>query len=184
MGTDLNFTEPFVKPSGWTNMGIDPGANGGIAIYAGGDMLKLYTIPKIGDSVNVLELCRILLDCKELYKVSHCVIEDVHSIFGSSAKSNFQFGWIVGILEALLVSNAIPFTKVAPKTWQKQMHEGIPKMIKSGKTSADTKAMSLLAAKRLFPTETFLATAKSSKPHDGLYDAALLAVYSYRNFTF
>ena len=59
---------------------------------------------------------------------------------------------------------------VVPQTWQKVCWEGVPKQ-------DNTKATSLLAARRLFPAEKFLATQKSSVPHDGLVDAALLAKY-------
>lgn len=183
METNLTFTGDSESSSNWTSMGIDPGADGGIAIFTSDGNLTLYSIPKIGKAVDVYTLSRMIRDCK-LIDVKHCVIEDVHSIFGAGAKSNFQFGWIVGILEALLVANDISFTKVAPKAWQKLMHEGVPKMTKPGKTSSDTKAMSLMAAKRLFPNEGFLPTPRSSKPHDGLVDAALMAVYSYRKHKF
>jgi hypothetical protein len=47
------------------------------------------------------------------------VIEDVHSIFGSSSKSNFQFGRSLGILEGVVNALDIPYVKVQPKEWQK-----------------------------------------------------------------
>ena len=73
-------------------------------------------MPKIGDEVDVAELNRII---STFPKDSFAVIEDVHAIFGSSAKATFEFGKIVGILEALLVANSIPFTKVAPEDMAK-----------------------------------------------------------------
>jgi len=35
----------------------------------------------------------------------------------------------------------------------------------------------LSRARQLWPDESFLATAKSKKPHEGLIDAALIAYY-------
>lgn len=174
-------------------IGIDVGKSGGIAVIQD-NKLSLYCIPTIKKEVDIDELDKLLFEFKydidkEDFIDAHdcmCVIEDVHSIFGSSAKSNFAFGWIAGILEGLLTANRIPFIKVAPKEWQKEAWRGVSpikintgKKLKSGepKYKIDTKATSLIAAKRLFPNETFLATERSKVPHDGLVDAALMAFY-------
>lgn len=164
------------------HIGIDPGKDGAWAIVYPHGEIEYHVFSKIGDEVDISDLNNRLKAMSQ--KVRHCVIEDVHSIFGASAKANFQFGRIVGVLETLLICNHIPFTKVAPKAWQKVMHEGIPKMTKAGKTSSDTKAMSLVAAKRIYPNETFLATERSKVPHDGIVDAALMAKYSQLRHSF
>lgn len=164
------------------HMGIDPGKDGAWAIAYPDGRIEYHVFSKIGDEVDISDLNRRL---REIHpRVMHCVIEDVHSIFGASAKANFQFGRIVGVLETLLVCNSIPFTKVAPKAWQKVMHEGVAKMTKAGKTSTDTKAMSLVAVKRIYPTPTFLATERSKVPHDGIVDAVLMARYSQLRHSF
>ena len=48
-----------------------------------------------------------------------CVIEDVHAIFGSSAKATFQFGFNKGFLIGVLCANKIPYSLVSPSVWQK-----------------------------------------------------------------
>jgi hypothetical protein len=172
-------------------IGIDPGKNGYICVYEDLEDEKgwsyfytYYPIPLIGDKVDLISLDSIFdtYTLKFGYINVHCVIEDVHALFGSAAKATFNFGWIVGVLEAMLVAHAIPYTKVTPKDWQKEMWQGIPKITKQGKTSTDTKAMSLLAAKRLFPNEDLRATERCTKPHDGKVDALLLAEYCRRKF--
>ena len=50
---------------------------------------------------------------------------------------------------------------------------------KGERFKTDTKATSLNAARRIFPGETFLATPRSKKPHDGLVDAALIAYVGF-----
>jgi hypothetical protein len=40
--------------------------------------------------------------------------------------------------------------------------------------------MALIAAKRLFPNESFLATEKSKKPHDGMVDSTLICEWGRR----
>ena len=166
-------------------IGIDPGKNGFICIHVSGlddfdDKFTYYPIPLINKEVDLKELCSCLvMDGKKIDV--HCVIEDVHAIYGSSAKATFTFGWIVGVLEALLVAHEIPYTKVTPKVWQKEMWEGIPIQKKANKRT-DTKAMSLLAAKRLFPNEDMRASERCKVPHDGKVDALLLAEYCKRKF--
>lgn len=48
-----------------------------------------------------------------------CVIEDVHSIFGTSAKSNFNFGFNTGLITGIIQASGLPLAKVQPKAWQK-----------------------------------------------------------------
>lgn len=109
------------------------------------------------------------------------VLEDVHAIQGNvGGSSNFSFGFGKGLLIMAAVAAQIPRTYVAPKAWQKVAWLGVTKVQKtsaSGKILADPKATSLIAAKRLFPGETFLASKLSKKPHDGMVDAALIAYY-------
>ncbi|MFN5417677.1 MAG: hypothetical protein ACK5B9_11520 [Flavobacteriia bacterium] len=155
-------------------IGIDVGKSGGIAIINEDGSLTLHTIPLIGKEVDLLTMFKIL---QENTKEKHIVaIEDVTSLQGVSAKANFSFGENKGHYEGLLVGMKATYQKVAPKTWQKVCWEGVPIQKKStGKN--DTKATSLLSARRLFPNESFLATVRSSVPHDGLIDAALIAKY-------
>lgn len=161
-------------------IGIDPGKQGFICSMTDSS-ISYYQIPLIGKEVDLDELDNIIDFITLTHDDVHCVIEDVHAIFGSSAKATFNFGWIVGVLEALLVAHGIPYTKVQPKEWQKEMWQGISKQKKAnGRT--DTKAMSLLAAKRLFPDEDLTATARSTKEHDGKIDSLLMAEYCKRKF--
>ena len=46
-------------------------------------------------------------------------VEDVHSIYGSSAKSNFNFGRNVGYIQGLISSTGLITTPIQPKEWQK-----------------------------------------------------------------
>lgn len=44
----------------------------------------------------------------------------------------------------------------------------------------DTKQAAFVVAKRLWPGRSWLATERSKKPHQGLVDASLLAVFAKR----
>jgi len=49
---------------------------------------------------------------------AYVAIEDVHSIFGASAKSNFQFGRNLGMVEALAHLHSLDVEYIQPKAWQ------------------------------------------------------------------
>lgn len=158
----------------------DPGINGGIAFILADGSLELYTIPKVGNKVDYRELASLLSKYRG-GDVYFC-IEDVHSIFGSSAKSNFSFGLIKGFKMGVCFESGYSVDLVPPKKWQKEIWNTTD-IVKKGNGRTDTKATSLLAAKRLFPNESFLKGSRSKKPFDGLYDAALIAEYCRRKFS-
>jgi hypothetical protein len=158
------------------SIALDPGKSGGIAIIKSSGELQMFTIPLIGKIVDLHSMFVIIRELVELGPHIVC-LEDVSSIPGASAGSNFAFGENKGHIEGLLVGMGASYQKVSPKAWQKVCWEGVPLMKKACGKKNDTKAMSLVAAKRLFPGETFLATSRSSVPHDGLVDAALIAKY-------
>ncbi len=167
-------------------IGIDPGKTGFISVIDESGVIIYYPIPRIGIQVDMNKLNLVFNEIKQNFGDLHCAIEDVHAVFGSSAKSTFNFGHIVGALEAMLVSHSIPFTKIQPKIWQKQMWVGISiqKVPSStGKTmKTDTKKMSLLAAKRLFPNEDLRKSIRASKEDHNKVDSLLIAEYCRRNF--
>lgn len=172
-------------------VGCDPGAKGAITIldYEGKIIMK-FAFPRIKDEIDYLGLVDVFNNLAA-YESIHFCIEDVHSIFGASAKSNFSFGHICGFLQGMLCYSRISHTMVQPKLWQKEMWAGFKPIeintgtkLKSGapKMKVDTKATSLIVAKRLFPSADFRASERSTNPHDGIVDSALLAEYCRRKF--
>jgi len=171
-------------------LGCDVGKNGALSLISeSGDIVWNFQMPKIATEIDIHKLSQYLFHHRKFIK--HCVIEDVHSIFGTGAKANFQFGKSLGILEGVMSSLNIPFTKITPKEWQSKMWEGIkPVQINTGKQTKegnikykiDTKATSLLAVKRLFPEINLCATERSKKASDGIVDALLMAEYCRRKF--
>lgn len=193
------------------SIGVDPGKNGSIVIIDAHGMVLLKPTPKVGTEIDTHKLSTFF----EGFDKTNChgVIEDVHSIFGVGAKANFQFGRALGLVEGIIAALGIPFTKVAPKKWQEEMWQGIkPIQINTGKKTkegnikykTDTKATSLIAAKRLFPNldlrgdvtvEYYSDTHQNrklkrvgeqivskKKDHDGNVDALLIAEYCRRKF--
>jgi hypothetical protein len=80
-----------------------------------------------------------------------------------------SYGCIRGILE----SRGIRHHRIAPQAWQKKMLVGCAK--------GDTKPAALAKARQLWPLESWLASPRCSKPHDGMIDASLIAEYGRIN---
>lgn len=74
-----------------------------------------------------------------------------------------------GVIRGVLESRGINHRRIMPQAWQRVM---LPNCAKG-----DTKPAALAKAKQLWPAETWLATNRSTKPHDGLVDAALIAEF-------
>lgn len=155
-------------------VGIDVGFNGGIvAINEDTTIVEQHCIPK-----DITELYQPFSTISDNYDEIHCWVEDVHSIYGMSAKSNFRFGWIKGAKETLARDYFGVCNLVTPKVWQKDIWRDEDVVLNS-KGGKDTKATSLKAAERLWPGHDFTRSARATKPHDGLVDAALIALYGY-----
>lgn len=78
-------------------------------------------------------------------------------------------GKIVAVLEAM----AFPkIRRILSYDWHPEILGKVPQ--------GQTKAYALAAATGLWPEETWLASAASSTPHDGMIDAALIAEYGRR----
>ena len=171
-------------------VGIDPGKDGGIvSVDENKKVIHKFFIPKIKTSVDLRKLNDYL---KEFSEMCFIVMEQVHAIFGSSAKSTFNFGQIYGQLEGMIIANNFNYQLTQPKIWQKEIFQGIteirkpPKVNKKGKIvkgRIDTKAMAELAYKRLFYDIDLYITEKGNKSknvHGGLCDALLIAEFARR----
>lgn len=152
-------------------IGMDVGKSGGVCKYdVDTDEIELFVMPTIGKEYDIQGIADFIKE-KENEKVIHVIIENVHAIQGrAGASSNFSFGLGKGILMGLVHGIGYRYTLVTPTVWQKVAWEGVTKQ-------KNTKDTSLIAARRLFPDETFIPTKRARTPHDGLVDAALMAYY-------
>lgn len=169
------------------NIGIDLGKGGAIVVIDNKtNEIEKVIMPLIKGTkeLDVAEIINILkiFDPKE----SFVSFEDVRAIFGAMAGATFTFGFVAGATEAAVISLGFQFRKVNPKVWQKLAFAGVPEIRKpdtkdkNGKVikgRVDTKAMALLASKRLFPDFDGRATERSRNAHDGIIDALLIAWY-------
>ena len=165
-------------------IGVDIGKSGGICIQEKDCPLRLMEMPMIKSELDYHELHKLL----EPYEAGNGTIafERLGVIFGTSKATTFSMGHQAGAVEMCCVALSIPFIKVLPKVWQKEMFLGVDEILKqskSGKTQVrDTKAMALIATKRLFPNQKLTFGEKATKPHDGLIDALLISEFAKRNY--
>jgi len=144
--------------------GIDPGTNGAICVLDSKDSahVVLFDLKK----ATVWDIYNHLFT----YNPDFIWIEDVHSMFGMSAKSNFTFGRNLGSVHALSEISCFgcPPSTVAPKVWQKFINV-------TAKGKAIKKQVAEIATK-LYPTANIHG--KRGGLLDGRADALMIAHYA------
>ena len=147
--------------------GIDPGANGAVCVLDSNDpvYIALLDLAKTTpfDAAHWLQK----------QNPNTVWIEDVHSLFGMSAKSNFGFGRNLGLAIAIsqIATKGDVAKTVTPKIWQKYI--GV-----TAKGKDIKKQISEIAIK-LYPTATLYG--KRGGLLDGRSDALMIAHYGLHN---
>ena len=163
---------------GKTIIAIDPGEKGFVTVYQDGQ----YTFHAIADHDRE-ELARIINSYFDPFEPVVAVMEEVHAVFGSSAKSTFNFGEVFGFLKGILIASGIPYHLVQPKSWQSEIWINEDKVWRykvDGKKMVDTKNTSIAAARRLFPSVDLRRTPKCKGPDDNKVDSLLICEYARR----
>ncbi len=79
-----------------------------------------------------------------------------------------------GVIEGCIASLRLPYSVWAPRTWQADIHSGV-----QDRTRMTAKTRSMVAAKQLWPEETFIDH-RCRIVNDGKIDAALIAEFTRR----
>lgn len=159
-------------------MGIDVGGKGFITTQKDGHFSH-YSI----EDNDYYQLSEIMAEIRSNNEEIVCVIEDVHSIFGSSAKSTFNFGMCKGYLLGLLAANKIPHHLIQPKEWQKEIWSNADKVTRyktDGGKMTDTKGTSINACKRIFPFLDLRKNPRCKNIDDNKVDSILMSEYARR----
>lgn len=149
-------------------IGIDPGANGGIAVINPDSRWPVW-VSKYSDDVlmSVMETLEVE---GHILSMDTCVyVEQVHSMPKQGVASTFKFGVNYGKILGILRVYEIDTHLVTPSKWKKAM----------GVTS--DKQTSINKAKELFP-EISLIPRRCRKEHDGIAEALLIAEYGRRGY--
>jgi len=143
--------------------GIDPGSKGAMCVLDSSKSTHLAILDL--DKATIYDATRWL----HQQAVDIIYLEDVHSLYGMSAKSNFTFGKMLGIVITMshIVTRGNPPVFVTPKVWQKFI--GIAVQGKAIKTE-----VAKIAAKH-YPKADLYGPRGGLK--DGRADALMLAHY-------
>lgn len=148
-------------------LGVDPGAKGAIcALFSDGEFQFMDLSRPIHDWKSFFEK----ID-SEADNIAPVCIEDVHSLLGMSAKSNFSFGFNVGQINALIDLSRLGKDPVKPKAWQKVL--GVPQRAKGKEVKAAVKEGIL----RLYPNAREMVHGPKGGYLDGRGDALGIAHY-------
>ena len=140
-----------------TTIGIDPGINGGISWI---DSTGGIAVEKMPDTI--LDLWELIESIKvNAGNAVKAYLETVHSSPQMGVKSAFTFGNGYGHLEMALTAAGIPFERVRPQVWQKEM----------GCLTKGDKNVSKRKAQELFP---------GTKVTHAIADSMLIAAYGER----
>jgi hypothetical protein len=158
-------------------LGIDPGTQGALCFLEP----TTGTIEFI-DTPNTNELWESLTHIEDRLRINiprYIAIEDVHSLGGMSAKSNFQFGRNLGLIESLIHTCGCEddVIYVQPKAWQKAC--GVEFKYTPGMTSeekAKHRKLTVAADARILYPEAQIYGPKGGLK-DGRSDALMIAHY-------
>ena len=150
--------------------GIDPGANGAIAVLdsENPDSVELLDLKKN----TIFEVFDWMEGEISSFSPGEIWVEDIHSMYGMSAKSNFGFGRNLGTILAITeLLKGIPPKTVTPKVWQKYI--GV-----TAKGKAIKKQVAKIA-QGLYPTAELHG--KRGGLLDGRSDALMIAHYGLKH---
>lgn len=156
-------------------VGADNGLDGGLCAISqfDGSLIDRICMPTYQQSgkreVNVREVHKWLDDLHTPFTLA--IEEPLKHARSSQAMRSMaiSFGKLIGMAECY----GYPIARISVHDWQRAM---LGKNIPKGKT----KELAFLLAQRMEPDEKWLASNRSTKPHDGLIDAFLIA-HHYRN---
>jgi hypothetical protein len=153
-------------------IGIDNGLNGGMVAVSDhrASIIGMTVMPVKGKAKgNEVDSERVFLFLMQWPRKDITVILETPGKHSPGVMSLCSMWDSYGAIRSILETRGYRHHRIAPQTWQKAVLGNVEK--------GQTKPAALSRSKQLWPDESFLATAKSTKPHDGLIDAALIAYY-------
>jgi len=155
-------------------LGIDNGISGALVFMTDDGQLGPMSVMPIqksrkGNELNVFAIWEFIRTTWEYIDPEELVVTIEEPGGSKSASAAASMSGSFHALRALCQVKGLPIHRITPVSWQKKMIPG-----KAG----DTKALALTKARELWPQESFLASPRCTKPHDGLIDAALIAEFT------
>ncbi len=148
-------------------VGIDPGKTGAMALIAYSGEILIHDYQEIVYADDAIQRWKI-----DFYIIGACV-EHVRPFKMNGSISNFSLGYSLGLWEAVLQNNDVPYSLIAPRTMQSE-HAEYEK-----DSGLGGKKRSIQASHRLYPhSRDYVYRAKDHNRAD----AILLAHYAKKEF--
>ena len=163
-------------------LGIDPGKTGAIVSiveqFGFPKIIRAHPMPVLGTKRPVYDLAEIyaiITGYQEMQPESLKVyVEKQQPLppkMGGGA-ANFGRGYVLGLLEGILVSVSVRHVLVSPRRWQSVLLADVP--------GDNTKVRAAIVARRLFPHVDLRRSERAKKPDSGIVDALLIAEWGRR----
>ena len=149
-------------------VGVDPGLKGAFCLLIPATKQVAFK----STTEKPMLLLQWLHQIQDNYDLRVILIEDVHAIFGTSAKSNFSFGYNVGTVNTISSASGASVDRVTPKVWQRTV--GV-----KTKGKAIKKEVAGICD-RLYPQVCIRG--KRGGLLDGLSDSLLITHYAYLKY--
>ena len=152
-------------------LGIDPGLDGALVVLVRGAgdircVLQHCTRDLCPDGYLPERMDAAVSEALMLCDIHMAVLERVHARPGEGVSSSFKFGVGWGLWRGILAGRISSVLEPTPQSWQKSVLRDIP---------GEGKARAIARAAQIRDLD--LSPGRRRKPHDGLADAACLALY-------
>lgn len=148
-------------------LGIDPGLDGALVVVRNGRVVaQCCTRDLCPDGYVAERMDALVSEWCGLHLVDVAVLERVSARPGEGVSSTFKFGFGYGLWRGILAGRVQTVIEPTPQAWQKVVLRDIP---------GEGKARAVARAAQLAGLD--LTPGRRRKPHDGLADAACLAIY-------
>jgi hypothetical protein len=154
-------------------IGVDPGRKGALCLLPSSGNPTFLDLDI--DELQQKDLVEYLI--RRYDDITAVAVEQVRSLPGMSARSNFSFGYNLGQIETILNCAGIAYTRMQPKYWQRVA--GIS--FKSRTPARERKMISAARAQILYPS-----VSEIYGPRGGLLDGrvdALLIAHALKQIT-
>jgi hypothetical protein len=150
-------------------LGVDPGDKGAIAVINVHDRATTF----IPNNLPPYDIYTRLKELEDDYDIVGMGIEKVHAIKGTSAGSNFKFGYNTGVVTSLLCTINSSLYEITPKTWQSHIGLVIPKGLSPANRRRRIKKGVGDICSKLYPTAKIRGIRGGLK--DGRSDSLMIA---------
>jgi hypothetical protein len=151
-------------------IGVDNGKQGAIVVInSDNNIVEKIKMPMNGKFYNMIAI----VDFLKRWEPQMVVLEKTQP--NSNPGASMEAGRCLGMLQGICSALSHPTTVVPARTWQKEIFNGMG--VKKGRK--EKKEASAQVVQRTWPREDWVMgkTERAYKVHDGLTDAACLALY-------